>query len=527
MLTFYSSRIRLLNPANTSIPEINGFWYFCSCMQNLKEHISGKLFHVISQVCDEMEVKAYVIGGFVRDILLKRVSKDIDIVVVGSGIEVAKQIAKKLGRGTDVKFYGQFGTAMLRFNDMEVEFVGARKESYHHYSRKPMVEDGTLVDDQNRRDFTINTLAISLNQLTFGELIDPFEGRLDLKAKLLRTPLDPDITYSDDPLRMMRAIRFATQLGFTIEKHSLEAISRNKNRIKIVSGERITDELNKIILSQKPSVGFSLLFDTGLLQHIFPQMVALHGVEIIQGKGHKDNFYHTLEVLDNLAQHSGDLYLRWAAILHDIAKPATKKFDPQQGWTFHGHEFRGAKMVPVIFKNLRMPQNENMKFVQKLVLLHLRPIVLAQEIVTDSAVRRLLFDAGDDIDSLMLLCDADITSKNDYKVKKYRDNFQLVRRKLKEIEAKDNIRNWQPPVSGDVIIQVFGIKPGIEVGIIKTAIREAILDGLIGNNFQDAYGLMKAEGLKLGLHVQHEVSEAIVVKTNGPVPSVSNDETAK
>lgn len=493
-------------------------------MKNLKEHISGKLFQVISQVCDEMGVKAFVIGGFVRDILLKRESKDIDIVVVGSGIEVAGHIAKKLGRGTDVKFYGQFGTAMLRFKDMEVEFVGARKESYHHYSRKPMVEDGTLVDDQNRRDFTINTLAISLNQLTFGDLVDPFGGELDIQRKILRTPLDPDITYSDDPLRMMRAIRFASQLGFIIEKQSLDAITRNKNRIKIVSEERITDELNKIILSEKPSVGFILMFDTGLLHHIFPQMVALQGVETVHGKSHKDNFYHTLEVLDNLARKSDDLYLRWAAILHDIAKPATKKFDPVQGWTFHGHEFRGAKMVPVIFKNLRMSQNEKMKFVQKLVLLHLRPIVLAQEIVTDSAVRRLLFDAGDDIDSLMTLCDADITSKNDYKVKKYRDNFQLVRRKLKEIEAKDNIRNWQPPVSGDIIIQVFGINPGIEVGIIKTAIREAILDGVIGNNFAEAYQLMKSEGFKLGLKVHTEVNEPTTVKTNGPVPLASCDE---
>jgi poly(A) polymerase len=494
-------------------------------MKNLKEHISGKLFQTISQVCDEMGVKAFIIGGFVRDILLNRESKDIDIVVVGSGIEVAEQIAKKLGRGTDVKFYGQFGTAMLRIKDMEVEFVGARKESYHHYSRKPVVEDGSLSDDQNRRDFTINTLAISLNQLTFGDLTDPFDGQLDIQKKILRTPLDPDITYSDDPLRMMRAIRFASQLGFTIEKQSLDAITRNKNRIKIVSEERITDELNKIILSEKPSIGFKLLFDTGLLHHIFPQMVALQGVETIQGKSHKDNFYHTLEVLDNLANKSDDLYLRWAAILHDIAKPATRKFDPVQGWTFHGHEFRGAKMVPVIFKNLRMPQNEKMKFVQKLVLLHLRPIVLAQEIVTDSAVRRLLFDAGDDIDSLMTLCDADITSKNDYKVKKYRDNFQLVRRKLKEIEAKDNIRNWQPPVSGDVIIKVFGISPGIEVGIIKTAIREAILDGVIGNNYTEAYELMKKEGFRLGLKVHNEVSEPAIVKTNGPVPPGNNDET--
>jgi len=487
-------------------------------MQNFKEYITDSPFQIISQVCDEMGVRAFVIGGYVRDILLKRESKDIDIVVIGSGIDVAGHTAKKLGKGTKVKFYGQYGTAMLCYKGLDIEFVGARKESYHHDSRKPVVEDGTLEDDQNRRDFTVNTLAISLNSDTYGELIDPFEGKADLQAKILRTPCNPDITYSDDPLRMMRAIRFATQLDFTIEPNSLEAIARNKNRIKIVSEERITDELNKIILADKPSIGFKLLFDTGLLHLIFQPMIALQGVDILQGKGHKDNFYHTLEVLDNLAMKSTDLYLRWAAILHDIAKPATKKFDPIQGWTFHGHEFRGAKMVPEIFKNLRMPQNEKMKFVQKLVLLHLRPIVLAQEIVTDSAVRRLLFDAGDDIDSLMLLCDADITTKNDYKVKKYRNNFQLVRRKLKEIEFRDNIRNWQPPISGDVIILVFGIKPGIEVGIIKSAIREAILDGVIGNNFQEAYKVMKHEGEKLGLHVQHEVNELIVVKTNGPVP---------
>ncbi len=502
-------------------------WYFCSLMQNLKEHLSLKVFKTISKVCDDSGVQAYVIGGFVRDILLKRDSKDIDIMVVGSGIEIAGLVAKKLGKGTDVKYYGQFGTAMLRSNALEVEFVGARKESYHLQSRKPMVENGTLEDDQKRRDFTVNTLAISLNADTYGDLIDPFDGLTDLQHKILRTPLDADITYSDDPLRMIRAIRFATQLGFTIEKQSLEAISRNKNRIKIVSEERVTDELNKIILAKKPSVGFKLLFDTGLLKHIFPQMVALQGVEIIQGKSHKDNFYHTLEVLDNLAHNSDDLFLRWAAILHDIAKPPTKKFDPVQGWTFHGHEFRGAKMVPLIFKNLRMPQNDKMKFVQKMVLLHLRPIVLAQEIVTDSAVRRLLFDAGDDIDSLMLLCDADITSKNDYKVKKYRDNFQLVRQKLKEIEEKDSIRNWQPPIDGEVIMQVFGIHPGKEVGVIKMAIREAILDGIIGNNYQEAYSLMKIEGAKLSLTVQIEVDEPIVINANGSLPLISADGTSK
>ncbi|MFZ4462597.1 MAG: CCA tRNA nucleotidyltransferase [Bacteroidales bacterium] len=494
-------------------------------MENLKSYVSTRLFQVVSEVCAETGVKSWVIGGFVRDILLKRHSKDIDIVVVGSGIEVADLVAKRLGKGIDVKFYGQFGTAMLRYHDLDVEFVGARRESYHQQSRKPAVEDGTIEDDQNRRDFTVNTLAISLNKEDFGTLVDPFHGIDDLKVGILRTPLDPDITFSDDPLRMMRAVRFATQLGFTIEKASLDAISRNKNRIRIVSEERITDELNKIILAHKPSVGFKLLFNTGLLHIIFPQMVALQGVETVHGKAHKDNFYHTLEVLDNLAKHSDNLYLRWSAILHDIAKPVTKKFDVQQGWTFHGHEFRGAKMVPQIFKNLRLPLNDHMKFVQKMVLLHLRPIVLAQEIVTDSAIRRLLFDAGDDIDHLMMLCEADITSKNEYKVKKYRDNFLLVRQKLKEIEGKDSIRNWQPPVSGEVIMQVFGLLPGREVGVIKTAIREAILDGLIQNNFQAAYELMKVEGIKLGLTVVEEIPEPVVVPNNGPLPILASNES--
>lgn len=494
-------------------------------MENLKSYVSTRLFQVVSDVCAETQVKSWVIGGFVRDLLLKRHSKDIDIVVVGSGIDIAGLVAKRLDKGIDVKFYGQFGTAMLRYQDLDVEFVGARRESYHQQSRKPAVEDGTIEDDQNRRDFTVNTLAISLNKEDFGSLVDPFHGIDDLKAGILRTPLDPDITFSDDPLRMMRAIRFATQLGFTIEKASLDAISRNKNRIRIVSEERITDELNKIILANKPSVGFKLLFNTGLLQIIFPQMVALQGVETVNGKAHKDNFYHTLEVLDNLAKHSNDLYLRWSAILHDIAKPITKKFDVQQGWTFHGHEFRGAKMVPQIFKNLRLPLNDHMKFVQKMVLLHLRPIVLAQEIVTDSAIRRLLFDAGDDIDHLMMLCEADITSKNEYKVKKYRDNFQLVRQKLKEIEGKDSIRNWQPPVSGEVIMRVFRLLPGREVGIIKTAIREAILDGLIPNNFQAAYELMKSEGIKLGLTVIEEMSEPVEVPNNGPLPILPANES--
>jgi len=487
-------------------------------MMDMSKHVEGPLFASISAVCREMDVEVYVIGGYVRDILLKRRSKDIDVVVVGSGIDVARAVAERLGKHTEAKYYGQFGTAMISHKGWVIEFVGARKESYKLFSRKPEVEDGSLQDDQNRRDFTINALAISLNRHDFGLLLDPFDGIRDLENGLIRTPLDADITYSDDPLRMMRAARFATQLGFTIDKASYEAIIRNRNRIRIVSPERISDELNKIILAKKPSVGFKLLFDTGILHIIFPEMVALQGVETMQGKSHKDNFYHTLEVLDNLAKMSDDLWLRWSAILHDIAKPPTKKFDPLLGWTFHGHEFRGAKMVPRIFKQLRLPQNDRMKFVQKMVLLHLRPIVLAQEIVTDSAIRRLLFDAGDDIDALMTLCEADITTKNEYKAKKYRDNFQLVRRKLKEIEAKDKIRNWQPPVSGELIMKVFDLRPGKEVGQIKMFIREAILDGLIGNNFEEAFELMKKEGLRMGMEIKQVDVELGEVKSNGPLP---------
>lgn len=483
----------------------------------MRDFVDSKLFTIIAGVCNEKNVPCYVIGGYVRDALLDRPSKDVDIVVVGDGLEVAAEVAKKIGKGCEARFYGQFGTAMLRYQEYVVEFVGARKESYKLFSRKPDVSSGSLSDDQKRRDFTVNALAISLNRNDFGSLIDPFEGIKDIENNILRTPLDPDITYSDDPLRMMRAIRFATQLDFEIETDSLEAIRRNKNRLKIVSVERVSDELNKIILAAKPSKGFKLLFNTGILQVFFPQMVALQGVETLNGKSHKDNFYHTLEVLDNLAATSNDLWLRWAAILHDIAKPVTKRFDPQQGWTFHGHEFRGAKMVPGIFKQLKLPLGDPMKFVQKLVLLHLRPIVLAQEIVTDSAIRRLLFDAGDDIDSLMLLCEADITSKNEYKVKKYRENFELVRYKLQEIEAKDRIRNWQPPVDGETIMRVFGIHPGRQVGEIKTAIREAILDGLIENNFEDAYTFMKEKGQLMGLKIVDEVRPTEVM-SNGPVP---------
>ncbi|MCC7317633.1 MAG: HD domain-containing protein [Bacteroidales bacterium] len=486
-------------------------------MKDMRPFISGKLFEVISAVSIKRSEPAYVIGGYVRDLLLERPSKDIDIVVVGNGIEFASAVAEKLNNTKDAKFYGQFGTAMIKHKDMVIEFVGARKESYQHLSRKPEVSTGSLSDDQKRRDFTINALAISLNAEDFGQLLDPFGGITDLQKKIICTPLDPDITYSDDPLRMMRAIRFATQLGFSIHPDSYIAIARNKNRIKIISMERISDELNKIILSEKPSIGFKLLFDSGILQIVFPQFVALQGVEKVNNQSHKDNFYHTLEVLDNLSKTTNDLWLRWAAVLHDIAKPATKKYEPLQGWTFHGHEFKGAKMVPGIFKQLKLPLNEPMRFVQKLVLLHLRPIVLAQEIVTDSAVRRLLFDAGDDIDALMLLCEADITSKNEYKVKKYRDNFELVRQKLKEIEAKDKVRNWQPPISGEIIMQVFGLRPGREVGHIKTAIRDAILDGLIKNEFEEAYLFMKEEGKRLHLRVVEE-ADSQPVKANGPLP---------
>jgi poly(A) polymerase len=466
----------------------------------LKKHLTNPIFKIISQVAGEMQVQAFVIGGFVRDLLLGRDNKqDIDIVVLGSGIDFAHEVALKSGGDTPVKFFKNFGTAMLNFHGWKIEFVGARKESYRYNSRKPIVEDGTIEDDQNRRDFTINALAIDLTKEHYGQLIDPFNGIRDLEDKIIRTPLNPDITFSDDPLRMMRAIRFATQLDFTIEPSCFESISRNAGRISIVSMERVSEELNLVIMAKIPSKGFRLLDETGLLKIIFPEFCELKGAEIIDGKGHKDNFYHTLAVLDNVASVSDNLWLRWAAILHDIAKPLTKKFIQGTGWTFHAHEFRGAKMVPQVFRRLKLPLNEKMHYVEKLVLLHLRPIVLAEDVVTDSAVRRLLFEAGDDIDDLMLLCNADITSKNPNKVKRFMANFGIVRQKLKEIEAKDQLRNWQPPITGEVIMQTFGISPSKAVGIIKDAITEAILDGKIPNNYEAAYQLMLVEGEKLGL----------------------------
>lgn len=457
----------------------------------MNEYLKLPVFKLIAECADELGVHAYVIGGYVRDIFLKRESKDIDIVTIGKGIELAELVHQRLGDETHLSVFKNFGTAQVKYGDLEIEFVGARRESYNRNSRKPIVEDGTLEDDQNRRDFTINALAIGLNQENFGKLLDPFNGLTDLENKILKTPLEPGITYSDDPLRMMRAIRFATQLNFTIEEHSLKAISENKERIKIVSKERITDELNKIILAPTPSVGFKLLFDSGLLHFIFPEMVKLHGVDTVDGKAHKDNFYHTLEVLDNVAKHSNNLWLRWSAILHDIAKPATKRFEPGHGWTFHGHEDKGARMVPKIFESLRLPLNEKMKYVQKLVLLHLRPIVLAKTEITDSAVRRVLFEAGDDIDDLMALCEADITTKNPNKVKRYLQNFEIVRSKLKELEEKDKIRNWQPPVSGEEIMQIFNLPPCKIVGDLKNALKDAILDGIIPNEREAAMVFLK------------------------------------
>ncbi len=466
----------------------------------LDKHIEHPIFGLVSQSAKELKVEAYVIGGYVRDCLLDRPSKDIDIVSTGKGIELARSVSSKLG-GSRINVFKRFGTAMINHGDIEVEFVGARKESYTEESRKPAVEDGTISDDQNRRDFTINAMAISLNEDNWGALIDPFNGVDDLKIGILRTPLQPEQTYSDDPLRMMRAIRFASQLDFQIEASSFQAIYENRKRISIVSQERITDELNKIILSKVPSKGFKLLFNTGLLHLIFPKVSELFGVDVIKGKGHKDNFYHTLQVLDNISQNTDDLWLRWAAIMHDIEKPSTKRYHPRAGWTFHGHEDRGARAVPEIFRQMKLPLNEKMKYVQKLVLLHLRPIALVQSEVTDSAVRRLLFEAGDHIDDLMILCEADITSKNDHKVKRYLKNFELVRQKLKEVEEKDRVRNWQPPISGEDIMTTFGIGPCREIGTIKDAIKDAIMDGHIVNNRSAAVIFMEKKGNDLGLKV--------------------------
>lgn len=465
---------------------------------NIKPY-ERKIFELIQLSAIELGMPVYIVGGYVRDRLLARDSKDLDVVCVGDGIALAERLASKLRPLPYIAIYRRFGTAMIRHKDLEIEFVGARKESYSKDSRKPAVENGTLEDDQNRRDFTINALAVSLNDEDYGKIIDSFNGFHDLENKIIRTPLEPDQTFSDDPLRMMRAIRFATQLDFVIETETFKSIAKNKQRISIISKERIISELEKIIASDRPSKGLNLLFETGLLHIIFPEMTALYGVEIKNNIGHKDNFYHTLEVLENISKDTKNIWLRWAAILHDIAKPPTKRFDPNLGWTFHGHEALGAAMVPRIFKKMKLPLDSKMKYVQKLVLLHLRPIALTNEKVTDSAVRRLLFEAGDDIDDLMTLCKADITSKNEGKVSRYKENYNVLMDKIKEVEDKDHLRNWQPPISGDDIMRIFKLPPSREVGILKTAIREAILDGVVENNYEKAYDFMmnKAKELKM------------------------------
>ena len=472
-------------------------------MHPIAKKIDTQIFHTVGEMADSLNRQCYTVGGYVRDLFLDRKSKDIDFVTVGSGIEVAQALAQKLGKGTHLSIFQNFGTAQVKYRGIELEFVGARRESYRRDSRKPIVEDGTLADDLSRRDFTINAMAICVNNSLFGELIDPYDGIGDLGRKLIRTPLDPDITFSDDPLRMMRAIRFATQLNFTIYPETFNAITRNASRITIISKERVMDELMKIMASPKPSIGWELLYRCGLLKLIFPEFAAMKGVEVVNGRGHKDNFYHTLEVLDNVAQKSDNVWLRWSALLHDIAKPVTKKWDDNIGWTFHNHNFIGAKMIPRIFKEMRFPLNEKMKYVQKMVELHMRPIALVEDEVTDSAVRRLLFDAGDDIEDLMTLCEADITSKNQEKVKRFLDNFVIVRRKLVEIEEKDRIRNFQPPVSGEEIMKLFGLQPSREVGTLKEHIKNAILDGIIPNERDAAYALMLEKAKEMGLSLQN------------------------
>ena len=474
------------------------------------------ILNKISHAAQELGLESYLIGGFVRDKIIGRKTKDADIVCVGDGIELAKAVAKRFKPEPKFSYFRNFGTAHIKVDDFDIEFVGARKESYRYHSRKPDVTQGTLKDDQERRDFTINALAISLNKDDHGKLIDPFNGLNDIKKKIIRTPLDPLQTFSDDPLRMMRAIRFATQLGFTIEEKTFQAIKDDADRISIVSQERITDELIKIVDSPKPSVGFDLLYKSGLLHIIFPQMVDLAGAEYKDGIGHKDNFYHTLKVLDNVAGKTKDTWLRWAAILHDIAKPVTKKWEEGHGWTFHGHEVVGGRMVPKIFAKLKLPMNEKMKFVRRLVELHLRPISLTKENITDSAVRRLLFDAGEDFDALMMLCDADITSKNKWKVKKYMENFQLVRKRCEEVEEKDRIRNWQPPINGEMIMEIFGLKPSKPVGIIKDAIKDAILDGVIPNNYDEAYKFMLEKAREINIKPIKSESKIRSLGLSGP-----------